>query len=92
MAVRLPMLLDPNRLVVWAADLIRALEIALSDVERTKQTRGQIVQLPSYSKTALPPATPPGQMVYVSDEAGGAVPAFADGSQWRRVTDRGVVS
>jgi hypothetical protein len=33
-----------------------------------------------------------GALVYVSDEAGGAVPAFSDGTSWRRVTDRAVVS
>ena len=31
-------------------------------------------------------------MIYVSDETGGAVPAFSDGTNWRRVTDRAVVS
>tara|TARA_R110002153_G_scaffold274298_2_gene448194 strand:+ start:13298 stop:13558 length:261 start_codon:yes stop_codon:yes gene_type:complete len=31
-------------------------------------------------------------LVYISDEVGGAVPAFADGTNWRRVTDRAVVS
>lgn len=33
-------------------------------------------------------ASPAGQMIYVSNETGGAVPAFSDGSVWRRVTDR----
>jgi hypothetical protein len=31
-------------------------------------------------------------MIYVIDESGGAVPAFSDGTAWRRVTDRAVVS
>ena len=30
--------------------------------------------------------------IYVSDETGGAVLAFSDGTNWRRVTDRAVVS
>lgn len=30
--------------------------------------------------------------VYVSDESGGATLAFSDGSDWRRVQDRAVVS
>jgi hypothetical protein len=34
----------------------------------------------------------PGATVYVSNEAGGAVTAFSDGTNWRRVTDRAVVS
>lgn len=33
-----------------------------------------------------------GAMVYVTNETGGAVPAFYDGTSWRRVTDRAVVS
>jgi hypothetical protein len=40
----------------------------------------------------LPSGAVEGQMIYVADEAGGAVPAFFDGSDWRRVTDRAVVS
>jgi hypothetical protein len=31
-------------------------------------------------------------MIYVSDETGGSVMAFSDGSNWRRITDRAVVS
>jgi len=33
-----------------------------------------------------------GQIIYVSDESSGAVLAFSDGSNWRRVTDGAVVS
>lgn len=33
-----------------------------------------------------------GAMAYCTDEAGGAVPIFYDGTNWRRVTDRAVVS
>lgn len=32
------------------------------------------------------------RIVYVSNESGGAVLAFSDGTSWRRVTDRVVVS
>jgi hypothetical protein len=48
--------------------------------------------LPSYTVSTLPAATPAGQMAYVTNEAGGAVPAFADGTNWRRVTDRAIVT
>lgn len=49
--------------------------------------------LAQYAKASLPPAiTNTGGMVYVTDEAGGAVPAFSDGTNWRRVTDRAIVS
>lgn len=33
-----------------------------------------------------------GAMVYVSDAAGGAMPAFSYGANWRRGTDRVIVS
>jgi len=33
-----------------------------------------------------------GAMVFCTNEAGGAVPAFYDGTNWRRVTDRAIVS
>ena len=48
--------------------------------------------LPSYTVATLPSASPAGQMIYVSDETSGGVPAFSDGTNWRRVTDRNIVS
>jgi hypothetical protein len=48
--------------------------------------------LPVYTVGTLPSATPAAQMIYVSNETGGAVPAFSDGTNWRRVTDRAIVS
>lgn len=33
-----------------------------------------------------------GTIIYVSNESGGAVPAFSDGTDWRRFTDRAVIS
>lgn len=51
----------------------------------------QIV-FPSYTVTTLPIANPAAQMVFVSDEVGGPVMAFSDGLNWRRVTDRAIVS
>ena len=46
----------------------------------------------SFVVASLPSAAQPGQMIYVSDETGGSVMAFSDGSNWRRITDRAVVS
>lgn len=52
-----------------------------------------VALLKSYAKAALPAASSfPGGMIYVSDEAGGATPAFSDGTNWRRVADRAIVS
>lgn len=32
------------------------------------------------------------KLIFVSNESGGAVPAFSDGTNFRRVTDRAIVS
>lgn len=49
--------------------------------------------LPTYTVSTVPSASDnPRAMIYVSDETGGAVPAFSDGTNWRRVTDRAVIS
>lgn len=48
----------------------------------------------TYTVAGLPdPATTgAGAVIFVSDETGGAVLAFSDGTDWRRTTDRSVVS
>lgn len=48
--------------------------------------------LRSYTVATVPSATIVGQLIYVSNETGGAVPAFSDGTNWRRVTDRAIVA
>lgn len=53
----------------------------------------RVSALPSFTVATLPSAPDnPQMMIYVSNETGGAVPAFSDGTNWRRVTDRNVVS
>lgn len=47
--------------------------------------------LPTYTVATLPTATA-GGLIYVSDETGGATVAFADGTDWRRMQDRAVVT
>lgn len=42
--------------------------------------------------TVPDPAAYPYTFIYVSDETGGAQPAFSDGTNWRRLTDRAIVS
>lgn len=47
----------------------------------------------SYTVATLPNATEfEAHTIYVSDETGGATLAFSDGTNWRRVQDRVVVS
>lgn len=55
-------------------------------------TAGAPLGLPSYTVSTLPSASPAGQISYVSNESGGATPAFTDGTNWRRVADRAIVS
>jgi hypothetical protein len=51
------------------------------------------IRVKSYTVAGVPAANvATGQMIYVSDESGGAVMAFSDGTNWRRVTDRAVIS
>jgi hypothetical protein len=45
-----------------------------------------------YTVAGVPSASPEGQLIYVSDETGGEVLAFSDGTNWRRVTDRTIIS
>lgn len=49
--------------------------------------------LPTYTVAGAPTASSYTRgLIYVSDESGGAVPAFSDGTNWRRVTDRAIIS
>lgn len=50
------------------------------------------LQLPSYPKASLPAAAVAAQVIYVTNDVGGAVLAFSDGTNWRRVTDRNIIS
>jgi hypothetical protein len=60
------------------------------DFEYIMETSG--VTHDSFKVASLPNAGIPGQMIYISDESGGSTMAFSDGSNWRRITDRAVVS
>lgn len=56
-------------------------------------TCGGAVTVGTYTVTTLPSASgSAGAMIFVSNESGGAVLAFCDGTNWRRVTDRAIVS
>ena len=57
------------------------------------ESSGGPVEFPRYTVSGVPDATAYiGHMVYVSNETGGSVMAFSDGTNWRRVTDRAVIS
>ena len=65
---------------------------AIEVVEGASDLSGGVVYFKSYTVATLPSAGTAGGMIYVSDETGGAVMAFSDGTDWRRVTDRSVVA
>jgi hypothetical protein len=68
---------------------------AWSEALRLKASDGSArLKLETSTVAALPSAATrgAGALIYVSDEAGGTVIAFSDGTAWRRVTDRAVVS
>lgn len=48
--------------------------------------------VPSYTVSTLPSPGPAGQVILVTDAAGGAVLAFSEGTNWRSVVDRNVIS
>lgn len=49
--------------------------------------------LVKYTVATVPDATQhEGFIIYVSDESGGSVIAFSDGTNWRRTTDRNIIS
>jgi len=51
------------------------------------------VPVPQYTVSTVPvAANNKACIIYVSNEAGGATIAFSDGSNWRRVQDRAIVS
>lgn len=67
----------------------------ISDQQFRREVKAalQLLQLPTYTVATVPSAaTYVRGLIYVSDETGGAVPAFSDGTNWRRVTDRAIIS
>lgn len=76
----------------WAFQLILSLEPRLKAIEAVFVRQEQIYRMRSATVATLPSASPAGQWIYVSDETGGAIPCFSDGTNWRRVTDRAIAS
>lgn len=58
----------------------------------TEAARAPVI-LKTYIKTALPDAVKyVNGMIIVSNDVGGLTPAFSDGTNWRRVADRNIIS
>lgn len=75
-------------------DRVTILETSLGDTQdRVSTLETATPQLLSKLVSTLPAASANiGRMYLVTNESGGSVPAFSDGTSWRRVTDRAVVS
>lgn len=69
-------------------------DAASGDVTVPNLTATGALRAGSFTVATLPSASGSGAgaLIYVSDETGGSTMAFSDGSAWRRVTDRAVVS
>lgn len=77
----------PGDAPVWALAAVHNITAWILQLRRGPQP------LTSYTVAAAPdPTKCLGAQIYVSNEAGGAVPAFSDGTNWRRVTDRAIIS
>lgn len=71
----------------WATALARDVSDWVLALRRGPQT------LTAYAVGSLPdPASCRAALIYVHDETGGEVPAFSDGVNWRRMTDRAICS
>jgi hypothetical protein len=68
-------------------------QLYLDDIEE----KFNVPTLPVFTVAQLtgdevPASLRPDGLVMVSDEVGGQVPAFSDSVNWRRVTDRAIIS
>lgn len=84
-----------NRIEDFTNKLLSVGPIRISEIHGTKPISINIQPLvfPKYAVADVPDATTcEGGVIYVSNETGGAVLAFSDGTSWRRVTDRTVIS
>lgn len=81
--------LGTNDMMYFDDSGVTYIEQGLTVNATTTLNSGAVFQ--SSTVAGLPAATA-GKVLYVSNESGGAVLAFADGTNWRRVTDRAIVS
>lgn len=80
-----------NAAEIFAAGSDANIDLKLTGGGTGRVTLGSPLGLRQYAKASLPAATV-GGFIYVTDDVGGAVPAFADGVNWRRVTDRAIIA
>jgi hypothetical protein len=76
----------------WALQVVRVLSPLLTEIQAAFTRQGTAHKMPTHTVATLPAVSLPSRWIYVSDEAGGAIPAYNDGTNWRRASDRAVVS
>ena len=65
----------------WLRQTLSSIRSALGDVW------DRPIRVAHYTVAALPDASAfSGGIIYISDEAGGAIPAFSDGTNWREAS------
>ena len=75
-----------------SVDAVVTVEIDMGTIVTSGVIYPDQLVIPTFTVATLPSVVPAAQMIYVSDESGGSVPAFSDGTNWRRVTDRAIVT
>lgn len=84
---RLVRIFRPAQSPLWLENVLRSIEQAMA------RRLDAPIMLQDFAKADLPSAANwRGGMVYVTDDVGGAIPAYSDGTDWRRVSDRAIVS
>lgn len=82
----------------WLEDAREVLQEAITALADESQRKYQPAQLPSATVDQLEGNDPrwraggAGRVVYCTNDVGGATLAFSDGTNWRRATDRAIVS
>lgn len=77
----------PGDAPVWVDAVLRSIERGL------RLPFDAPVRLQEFTVATLPaPSEWRGGLIHVTNEVGGAQPAFSDGTNWRRVTDRAIVT
>ena len=79
---------SPTGIQQWARQLSQQVERMLNGI--VADINASPVR--AYTVATLPSPTETKRVILVLDETGGAVLAFNDGTDWRRVTDRAVVA
>ena len=79
---------SPTGIQQWARQLSQQVEKVLNGL--VADINASPVR--AYTVATLPSPTETKRVILVLDETGGAVLAFNDGTDWRRVTDRAVVA